>query len=299
MNEWIKKISDMVHTMNLSEGENKTKNEMLSLYRLTGKRIELPQQTAQYLFLIIDGSMRLHTPSGILDYVAGQYSISAIDTPTSGDVLSLSDSGEFLAVAVSFSVNDVLSVVIDLDGRLVDDILESRLPADVMSGTDTHVTQCVARLVETLAEPYGMNFIGNSIRREMIFYALQGAVGKEFLQSTIRIQQAGDIYDLNSWIKENYKESFTVEELAKRWNMSPAMLHQKFKSAVGMGLLQCQKRLRLTEARRLMLDEGKNVTEVSLEVGYESMSQFIREYKKMFGAAPKEDIQTLKRHLKK
>ena len=66
-----------------------------------------------------------------------------------------------------------------------------------------------------------------------------------------------------------------------------------------MGPLQCQKRLRLTEARRLMLDDGLNVTEASLEVGYESVSQFIRDYKKMFGAAPKEDILRFKEPLKK
>ena len=81
--------------------------------------------------------------------------------------------------------------------------------------------------------------------------------------------------------------------------MSVSLFHQKFKSAVGMGPLQCQKRLRLTEARRLMLEESKNVTEASADVGYESLSQFIRDYRKMFGAAPKEDVSGLRRQLKK
>ena len=90
-----------------------------------------------------------------------------------------------------------------------------------------------------------------------------------------------------------------MEELAEQRNMSVSLFHQKFKSAVGMGPLQCQKRLRLTEARRLMLDEHKNVTEASVEVGYESLSQFIRDYRKMFGAAPKEDIRNMQRQLKK
>ena len=76
--------------------------------------------------------------------------------------------------------------------------------------------------------------------------------------------------------------------------MSVSLFHQKFKSAVGMGPLQCQKRLRLTEARRLMLDENRNVTEASFEVGYESVSQFTRDYRKMFGLTPKEDILKLR-----
>lgn len=81
--------------------------------------------------------------------------------------------------------------------------------------------------------------------------------------------------------------------------MSVSLFHQKFKSAVGMGPLQCQKRLRLTETRRLMLDENKNVTEASGEVGYESLSQFIRDYRKMFGAAPKENMKELRKRLEK
>lgn len=81
--------------------------------------------------------------------------------------------------------------------------------------------------------------------------------------------------------------------------MSVSLFHQKFKSAVGMGPLQCQKRLRLTEARRLMLDENKNVTQASLEVGYESVSQFTRDYRKMFGQSPKEDVMVLRGKRKK
>ena len=81
--------------------------------------------------------------------------------------------------------------------------------------------------------------------------------------------------------------------------MSVSSFHQKFKSAVGMGPLQCQKRLRLTEARRMMLDEQATVTDASLEVGYESVSQFIRDYRKMFGLSPKEDFLNLRQHLQK
>lgn len=119
--------------------------------------------------------------------------------------------------------------------------------------------------------------------KEVIYYTLCGTCGRQFLQSIVNIGKAEEIYEANSWIKENFRNSFTVKDLAEERNMSVSLFHQKFKSAVGMGPLQCQKRLRLTEARRLMLDENKNVTEVSASVGYESVSQFIRDYRKMFG----------------
>lgn len=77
--------------------------------------------------------------------------------------------------------------------------------------------------------------------------------------------------------------------------MSVSAFHQKFKLAVGMGPIQCQKKLRLLEARRIMLDSDSNVTDAALEVGYESVSQFIRDYKKSFGLTPKDDILKIKK----
>lgn len=168
-----------------------------------------------------------------------------------------------------------------------------------MIKADNDVIQAVEKLLSLLTETERFAFMTKHIKREIILNVLCGSCGKQFLQSIINIQQAGEIYEVNSWIKQNYKISFTVEELAAKLNMSVSAFHQKFKNAVGMGPLRCQKRLRLTEARRLMLDENKSVTEASFDVGYESVSQFIRDYRKMFNASPKDDIQTLSTILKK
>lgn len=75
-----------------------------------------------YIYFVLDGSLRLHTPSGILDYLPGQYSVSQIDTPTSGRALTFSEAGDFLALAISFALNDVIPVVLDLDGDLAERI---------------------------------------------------------------------------------------------------------------------------------------------------------------------------------
>ena len=160
------------------------------------------------------------------------------------------------------------------------------------------ILEPVARALALLDDEDSLSFMSGQLKREIIFNALRGSCGKQFLQSIINIQQADDIYKANSWIKQNYKESFSVEKLAERQNMSVSNFHQKFKSAVGMGPLQCQKRLRLTEARRLMIDENLGVTDAAMDVGYESVSQFIRDYKKMYGASPKGDIQKIIKNLR-
>lgn len=164
--------------------------------------------------------------------------------------------------------------------------------------SDDAVIQAVCRLFSVMEQGVPSEFIRKNAVQEMIYHALCGSSGRQFIQSIVNIQRVDEIYQANSWIKENFREFFSVEELEEQQNMSVSLFHQRFKSAVGMGPLQCQKCLRLTEARRLMLDEGRNVTEASIEVGYESLSQFIRDYRKMFGAAPKGDVMRLRRRLK-
>lgn len=282
-----------------TESSNQAKVSSMTAYRVTETKIHMPLLENPYLYLVLDGAFRLYAPSGIMDYMAGQYSISKIDTPLYGTILSFSERNDFLAMALEFTSNEVIAVVLDLDNTLTERIMKEAIPEQEMSLADNAVIESVYRLFVTMKKPLSSDYIRRNIVREIIYYVLCGSCGKQFLQAITNIQNIDEIYEANSWIKENFRSSFTVESLAEQQNMSVSLFHQKFKSAVGMGPLQCQKRLRLTEARRLMLDDGRNVTEVSLEVGYESVSQFIRDYKKMFGATPKEDILRFKEQLKK
>lgn len=299
MNRTLEKLTKEIRSMVNENGENQTALPFLKIYKFANSKIQMPKAEVPYIYLVLNGEMRLHTPSGIMDYIAGQYSISAIDTPTSGDVLSFSEQQDFLALAITFTLDDVLSVMLNLDDDLTAQIAEGTIDSEITDEADHHIINTVYNLIGVLDQPIGLSFMGKHIKQEIIYCVLCGSCGKQFLQSMIHIQQAGEIYEINSWIKQNYRNAFTVEELAEKNSMSVSHLHQKFKSAVGMGVLQCQKRLRLTEARRLMLDENKNVTEASLDVGYESVSQFIREYRKMFGQSPKEDILMLQKRLQK
>lgn len=294
-----KKLQNKIRRLSLTEGSNKTDIPFVTAYRFTTKRIQMPQTENPYLYIVLNGTLRLYTPSGIMDYMTGQYSISKIDTPLSGSVLTFSEQQDFLAVAIEFTANDVISTVLELDNDLTEKIVGEKLSEQEKSVSDNAVVRSVYRLFTVIKQGIPSEFMRKNIMREVIYYILCGSCGKLFLQSIANIGQADEIYAANSWIKENFRDSFTVEKLAEQRNMSVSLFHQKFKSAVGMGPLQCQKRLRLTEARRLMLDENKNVTEASVEVGYESLSQFTRDYRKMFGAAPKEDIQTIQKNLKK
>lgn len=294
-----KNLQEEIRRLPLEEGGNQTGIARITAYRFTTGKIQMPQTENPYLYIVLDGALRLYTPSGIMDYMAGQYSLSKIDTPLSGTVLAFSERQDFLALAVEFTPHDVISEVLELDNELTERIMGGKLDEEEMAVSDSEVLQSVCRVFSVMKKSLPSEFIRKNVMREVIYYTLCGTCGRQFLQSIANIGKADEIYEANSWIKENFRDSFTVENLAEQRNMSVSLFHQKFKSAVGMGPLQCQKRLRLTEARRLMLDENQNVTEVAAGVGYESVSQFIRDYRKMFGAAPKEDILNIRQHLKK
>lgn len=270
--------------------KNYISSPFFNLYRFENKEITMPQTNKPYVYFFLDGEARLYTPSGIMDYTAGQYSVSEIDTPERCYIISFSEQRDFLSASINFTANEVLAVIMELDNKLVSTILNEKFEEKFLNEQDNKVFECLGRLLDTTKEPVAQNFLSKQIHREIIFHILCGSCGKHFIQSITKMKDTSEIYEANSWIKENFRETFVVEELAKQWNMSVSQFHQKFKNAVGMGPLQCQKRLRLTEARRLLFDEGKNVTEAALDVGYESVSQFTREYKKMFGSSPSEDI---------
>lgn len=297
-NKALKQLQESIRRFSLKEGLNTTLLPFLSIYRFTTPEICMPESSKPYLYMIVSGMLWLHTLSGILDYVPGQYSVSAIDSPLSGQAITASADSEFIAVSIELSSDDVISVMLDMDDQFSQKIFQSQLSPKTMADFDTNLLESVTKLINSMKQTDSLSFVSKHLKREIIFDLIGGSSGKEFLQSITNLQEAGEIYSINTWIKQNYKGTFSVEELARQLNMSISSFHLKFKYAVGMGPLQCQKRLRLTEARRLMLDEDKTVADAAMDVGYESISQFTRDYGRMFGNSPKNDILQLREHLR-
>lgn len=122
-----KKLIDIIREIKPLEACNKTNVEYLNIYRFETKEIQMPKIENPYLYLVVDGEMRLYTPSGIMDYMEGQYSISAIDTPNSGYVMAFSEQNDFLALAIEFTIDDVISVMIELNENLIKKIMNLKL----------------------------------------------------------------------------------------------------------------------------------------------------------------------------
>jgi AraC-like DNA-binding protein len=146
------------------------------------------------------------------------------------------------------------------------------------------------RLVETIEKPEQIPILAPMIIREIHYRVLTGPQGGVLRTFGASGTQGGRIAEAVSWLRENYTRPFHADVLAKKVNMSLPTFNRYFRQVTSISPLQFQKRLRLLEAQRLMVAKGKDATRAALAVGYESVTQFNREYKRFFGSPPRQDV---------
>jgi AraC-like DNA-binding protein len=152
----------------------------------------------------------------------------------------------------------------------------------------------IMRLVDLLDSPQDIEPLAPLVLREITYRVLAGPQGARLRQIAAAGAPAQRIARAIRWLKDHFADPLRIESLAKHVRMSPSAFHLHFKSVTAMSPLQYQKRLRLQEARRLMLGEGLEAAEAAFRVGYESPSQFSREYRRLFGVPPRQDVAALK-----
>ncbi len=155
---------------------------------------------------------------------------------------------------------------------------------------DAHQADAIVRLAELLATPDAMRMLYPSIEREIFYWILTSLDGAEIRRLATPDSHTQHIAEAINVMRAEFTQSVSIERLASIAHMSPSSFHHHFKVVTSMSPLQYQKQLRLLEARRLMLASGADATRAAYKVGYESASQFSREYARMFGAPPRRDV---------
>ncbi len=228
-----------------------------------------------------------------LHYGPGDYLISSVDLPITGHVKNASQDKPFLCLNLEFTPQQILEVLGSAGGRQSN--IESQHNRGIfVDNLESPLLDVAIRLVRLLDTPEHIPVLAPLAIKEIIYRLLQGAHGHILEQTLLKSSVSYKINDAVSFIMEHYMEPLKIEEVAEVANMGISTLHRYFKEVTGMSPLQYQKQIRLQEARNLLILKSGNVTEVALKVGYESTSQFSREYSRMFGRSPKEDIKYLK-----
>jgi AraC-like DNA-binding protein len=239
--------------------------------------------------IVAQGTKQVVVADQTFRYEGSQQLLVSCDLPVIGQVVGASKDEPYL------------SMKLELDPELCTDLLVRMPPAPAetdfslaISSAQPDLLSAMLRLLKLHETPEDIAELAPLIEREVLYRLLkseQGGFIRRMFEPQHRHRHVGRAI---SWIQENYARPFTIEEVASLSGMSPSSLHQHFRDATAMSPLQYQKQLRLQEARRLILTRSLDAATAGHSVGYESPSQFSREYKRLFGAPPQRDIERLR-----
>lgn len=214
--------------------------------------------------------------------------------PVSGQVIEASPETPYLGLRIALDAREIAALIVDT--RMPLPRLGETQPAAYVDAADTLLQQALLRLLDMLDRPQELAAIGHLLKQEILYRLLASERGALLYQAVTAAYQEKGISEAIQWIKLNYAQPFSIATLARAVSMSASHLHHRFKAITVMSPLQYQKRIRLLEARKLLLAGKLEAASVAFEVGYESPSQFSREYRRLFGASPLQDMEYLKHH---
>ncbi|KUP21251.1 AraC family transcriptional regulator [Paenibacillus sp. DMB5] len=242
------------------------------------------------LYVVVQGSKTAALAGENYVYDPTKYMITSVHLPVIGQITQASPKLPYLSLQLSINPEVILEI-----------IHKSRIQWKGKTGRGIWVGQSdpllldgLLRLTRLLDTPGDIEFLAPLIIREIFYRLLQSEQGSLIRQSAVTGSYAHGISKVIHLIKRDYSKPLVIEELAKEANMSPSSLHKHFKKVTAISPLQYQKAIRLQTARRLLLSEGLEAADAGFRVGYESPSQFSREYVRMFGRPPMSDVKHLR-----
>ncbi len=238
--------------------------------------------------LIVQGNKHSRVGSEEYTYGENQCLLVSVDMPSSFSSSEASHDRPFLAVSLDLDRFLIARLAMELPA--VSDPGSNTCKGVVVADADFDLVNAFLRLVRLLENRDQVAFLAPAVVQEIHYRLLTGPLGKNLQKFSTCGTHSNQIARAVAWLRENYKEPLRVEDLARRVNMGTSTFHRHFKQVTTLSPLQYHKRLRLYEAQRLMLMEDADAASAGLSVGYESPTQFSREYKRMFGEPPRRDV---------
>lgn len=271
-----------------TDGDYNTAIPALTLHRRKAPTAPLHCIYNLGLGVVAQGHKQVLVRGESIDYGPGQSMLTTIDLPVVSHVTKASVAEPFLGLMLTLDVRSVVQMASELD--------EPRSPRDSaprsisFEALNAAMVDALVRLVELLGESVLIPRLSPLIQQEITIRLLTGPHGPHLRHLVAVGSPSHQIARVVAWLKQHFAQAFQVDELADRAHMSPTTFRQHFRALTGMSPLQYQKQLRLQEARQLMLNENLDAATAGGRVGYESASQFSREYGRLFGAPPQRDI---------
>ena len=242
------------------------------------------------LHLVLQGTKSLSIGGQVLSFGPQSYFLVPVDLPAIGQVRSDSLGSPYLALSLTLDPG-VIAAMLDALG---DKGAAEPAQSFSVATAPPELIDAWLRLMRLIDRPAEAALLSPMIEREMLFRVLQGPYGRMLRQIARPDSRLSQVRRALDWIRAHFDEPFRVEPLAATSGMSVAAFYRHFKAITAMTPIQYQKRLRLLKARRLLLFEPRDVAAIGFSVGYESASQFSREYARMYGMPPMKDVARLR-----
>jgi AraC-like DNA-binding protein len=287
------RLATLISRLAPTDGAHETAIRSLTLFRQSTTSLPNCGVLAPALAVVAQGSKRVMLGGESYLYDRAHFLVTSVDLPVLSQVTRATAAMPYLGLLIRLDTA--------LIGRLMADTALPPGPlAPVARGLSVSrltplLADAVFRLVQLLEAPNDVAILSASIEREITYRLLQSDQGYRLRQRLMAGGQAQQVAKAVDWLKEHFADPLRIDKLARTVRMSPSSLHQHFKTVTTMSPLQYQKRLRLEEARRLMLSQSMDAASASHHVGYQSPSQFSREYRRVFGEPPRRDVEQLLR----
>lgn len=240
---------------------------------------------------ILQGSKRVAINDDLLSYDSEHYLISALDLPLSGQILDAEGGEPYVAVSLVLAP----AILADLAASMpVIRESEQKGIGITINPMSASLRDTLLRLLSLLDTPADIPVLGPLVERELLYRLLLGPQGRLLRQIAQPDGALASIRRAVAWIRDNYTAQLRIDALCEASGMSRASLHRHFLSMTGLSPIRYQKQLRLQQARQLLLAGEHRASDVAFAVGYESASQFSREYLRQFGASPARDVREIR-----
>jgi AraC-like DNA-binding protein len=252
----------------------------------------MPSVYQPSLAFVVQGRKRALLNDEVFLYDALNYLVVSVTLPAVGQVLEASPERPYLCLRLKLDLEEIARLLLELGDRGAAPVAADR--GLFVARMDEALLDAVLRMVKLLDAPQDIAMLAPVIQREIYYRVLRGELGHRLVDLAEGDGASHRVVRAIEWLKQRYTAPLRIEELAAAVHMSASALHHRFKQVTAMSPLQYQKHLRLHEARRLMFTDGVECATAGHRVGYESPSQFSREYRRLFGAPPRAEVARLK-----
>jgi AraC-like DNA-binding protein len=287
-----RELAALIGKYSKSDGLNDTAIAPLHYFKMSARSASMPVVYNASVCLVVQGEKEVMLEHETYRYAASEFLVVSVDLPATGHVTVATPEKPYLALQL------------DIDPRQLSDLITETVRTEVhgapteralfVGSASDQLTDALLRLARLLDTPRDIPLLAPMVVREIYYRLLNSLYGRRIAQIAINGTNMQRIAHVIQMLKTKLSEPIRVEKLAEMAHMSPSSFHFHFKEVTAMSPLQYQKRLRLLEARRLLLVEGTDAASAAYRVGYESASQFSREYSRMFGAPPISDVTNLR-----